>query len=458
MKAKSVLAQEMWGKLKQQDKDYWFVARRLRGRTFCIERYPKPSYTRTSAQDEQRNKFKSAVNAWNALSPSEKEQWNKDAEPFGLTGYQYFIQQYLLAPPAPAIWYKVTIDNTANSNTLTDYQILINIQNDEQFFNDCQDKREAIRLFDSDKETSLSYWIEQWDTTNHNAKIWVKVPSIPGSASKDIYISVDPDRTTDNSSIDDTFIDDISNAQLVYLCLTCPSGTLPDLSGNNYDGTIYGATCIDGKHTKALSFDGINDYVQIGDVENLRFTASDQFTILVWIKTTATERGIIFGNYRGSAYGAVNVELYDSYNGNFRVYLHNPSGTTKDWRETRSLADNTWHFLGMTYNNNTLRMYRDGSQIDDTDIHKQVNDTLSGILYNSDGYRMGKDNRDLEGMTPKWYDGIIDELLVFDTELTLDEINAIYNNLPYVTANYPHHVLVRKYATHEPTVTYSKES
>ena len=206
MKAKSVLAQEMWGKLKQQDKDYWFVARRLRGRTFCIERYPKPSYTRTSAQDEQRNKFKNAVNAWNALSPSEKEQWNKDAEPFGLTGYQYFIQQYLLAPPPAEIWYKVTIDNTANSNTLTDYQILINIQNDEQFFNDCQDKREAIRLFDTDKSTSLSYWIEQWDTANHNAKIWVKVPSIPGSSTKTIYISVDPNRTTDNSNATDVFI------------------------------------------------------------------------------------------------------------------------------------------------------------------------------------------------------------------------------------------------------------
>jgi len=205
MKAKSVLAQEMWGKLKQQDKDYWFVARRLRDRTFCIERYPKPSYTRTSAQDEQRNKFKSAVNAWNALSPSEKEQWNKDAEPFGLTGYQYFIQQYLLAPPAPSeIWYRVTINNSGGS-ALSDYQILINIQNDEQFFNDCQDKREAIRLFDTDKETSLSYWIEEWDTANHNAKIWVKVPSIPGSGTKTIYISVDPNRTTDNSDGEATF-------------------------------------------------------------------------------------------------------------------------------------------------------------------------------------------------------------------------------------------------------------
>ncbi len=36
---------------------------------------------------------------------------------------------------------------------------------------------------------------------------------------------------------------------------------LHDLSGNENDGTIYGAKWVDGKYGKALEFDGINDYV-----------------------------------------------------------------------------------------------------------------------------------------------------------------------------------------------------
>jgi len=166
---------------------------------------PIPSYTRSPAQDSQRNKFKNAVAAWNELTEEEKQQYEEQARPYGLTGYQYFIQQQLITAPPAAVWYKVTIDNS-DGTALSDYQILIEVINDEQFFNDAQDKKEAIMLYDSDKETELSYWIEEFDTTNHNAKIWVKVPSIPAGDTKIIYISVDPARTTDESDAEAVFI------------------------------------------------------------------------------------------------------------------------------------------------------------------------------------------------------------------------------------------------------------
>ncbi|MFQ6062808.1 MAG: hypothetical protein ACE5J9_06490, partial [Methanosarcinales archaeon] len=37
-----------------------------------------------------------------------------------------------------------------------------------------------------------------------------------------------------------------------------------DTSGNGNDGTIHGATWVDGKFGKALQFDGVNDYVLLG--------------------------------------------------------------------------------------------------------------------------------------------------------------------------------------------------
>ncbi len=38
-------------------------------------------------------------------------------------------------------------------------------------------------------------------------------------------------------------------------------GDAKDSSGNGNDGTVYGATFVDGKFGKALSFDGMDDYV-----------------------------------------------------------------------------------------------------------------------------------------------------------------------------------------------------
>jgi len=45
-----------------------------------------------------------------------------------------------------------------------------------------------------------------------------------------------------------------------------------DLSGNGNDGIIYGAKCVDGKFGKALSFDGVNDYVEVPHDESLDIT------------------------------------------------------------------------------------------------------------------------------------------------------------------------------------------
>jgi len=449
MKAKSPYLEELRGSMKQGNDG--ITARMNMKGEIVIEKIPTHYDADTDLQETQRQAFKSAIAQWNALSDQEKEEWREKASPYGLTGYQYFLSQNI----SYLATYKVTIDNTGGAS-LSDYQILISINSDAVFFADCDSKKAAIRIYDSDQTTPLSYWIEEWDTENNNARIWVKVPTIPADGIKYIYISINPSRTTDASSVEDTFIDDISNAQLVYLAENGTGSVLSDLSGNAYNGTIYGATWTDGKHGKALYFDGSNDYVQIGDVAKLRFTASGMFTILAWIKTTDTGRGNVFGNYRSSSYPGINMEMHDSYNGNLRAYLRDASGNTKDWKEKASIANNSWHYIGIIYNNNLLKMYRDGGIISDSNILKTSNATLSGNLWNANGYRIGKDNRDLEGSPSIWYKGTIDELLVFDKDLSLTEINELYNNQAYATESYPNHVLVRKYAEQEPTVTYEK--
>jgi hypothetical protein len=90
----------------------------------------------------------------------------------------------------PGFFYRkaITIDNTANSNTLTDYQVLVTMDTATPIYlgkmrSDCGD----IRFTDSDGVTPLNYWIESGiNTTATN--IWVKVPNIPASSTKTIYV------------------------------------------------------------------------------------------------------------------------------------------------------------------------------------------------------------------------------------------------------------------------------
>jgi len=82
----------------------------------------------------------------------------------------------------------VTIDNTGNANDLTDYQVLVTLDTASliaagKMRSDCGD----IRFRDSDGQTELPYWIESGINTT-STKIWVKVPSIPGSSTKTIFL------------------------------------------------------------------------------------------------------------------------------------------------------------------------------------------------------------------------------------------------------------------------------
>jgi len=82
----------------------------------------------------------------------------------------------------------ITIDNTGNSNDLTNYQVLVVLNSTNFDFSKANSDGSDIRFIDSDDTTKLNYWIEEWDATAQEAKIWVNVTSIPASSTKTIYM------------------------------------------------------------------------------------------------------------------------------------------------------------------------------------------------------------------------------------------------------------------------------
>ncbi|MEM3771826.1 MAG: DUF2341 domain-containing protein, partial [Candidatus Micrarchaeia archaeon] len=178
--------------------------RRFR-KTNVLEIQPIPTYRRTEKQDKVRNTFTFCIDTWKSLSEEDKAKWKEEGTRLKLTGYQAFLS-YCLRNPTQFLHYKVKIDNSNNPSDLTDYQILINVVNDATFFNTFANSHVFMEVYDSDGITPLSFYVEEWDQTNKNAKIWVKVPFIPANSIKYIYLRYNGKRTTTLSNGPNTFV------------------------------------------------------------------------------------------------------------------------------------------------------------------------------------------------------------------------------------------------------------
>jgi len=158
-----------------------------------------PRNPRSEKQQRVRKAYGKCVEEWKKLSPEEKHEYQARASKYKLDGYRLFMKECLKSLLG-VIWYEIVIDNSANANDLTDYQILLEIINDSQFFEDCKGNRVYLEFYDEDKTTLLNHFVELWDTANNNAKIWIKVPQIPANAVKNIYLLINPSRTEDLSN------------------------------------------------------------------------------------------------------------------------------------------------------------------------------------------------------------------------------------------------------------------
>jgi len=94
----------------------------------------------------------------------------------------------------------ITIDNTGNSNALTNYQVSVTVTYDSDMQIDFDD----IRFTDNDGKTLVDYWLES-KTDSTTAKFWVEVPSIAASGTKTIFVYYGNPTADSISNGDNTF-------------------------------------------------------------------------------------------------------------------------------------------------------------------------------------------------------------------------------------------------------------
>lgn len=201
------------------------------------------------------------------------------------------------------------------------------------------------------------------------------------------------------------------------------SGTIAYDSAGNNDGTIYGAAWTTGKLGDALSFDGINDYVQTPNNQSQQIS-TNQITVSAWIKLNSdvvnTQWRIVCKQETGNcAWGLeISGKGYGSSTGN-QILFHDSDGSTT-WYNCQSathLNDEQWYHIVATDDEGAVRIYLNG--LLDTlnnkgagGIPPQINAPIT-ISKTNPGSQF-------------FFNGLIDDVRIYNRALTEQEVWQLY--------------------------------
>lgn len=205
-------------------------------------------------------------------------------------------------------------------------------------------------------------------------------------------------------------------------------GLFTDNSINSNDGIAVNMGKINAKSsiaggtfsTVSMDFNTSNEYVKMGNV--LNFDHDDAFSISFWFKKVNTTTTAAVSKYDGtqgyvifvSNFGAVNIKISNN-------------GTTEiDVQTTRSgLNDGAWHNAVCTYDGygaaSGVSIYIDGV-LEPTTINEDTlagNSIITSAEFNISGYNNGTSE----------FGGLIDDVAVYNKELSIDEVSEIFNHI-----------------------------
>lgn len=233
--------------------------------------------------------------------------------------------------------------------------------------------------------------------------------------------------------------DETRTQPIVYLPMNEGSGNPSDKSeaGNGLNGTLGGATWSTTEFVTApssLSFDGTNDYVDLGTSTTLKPNTAMSISAWVYSESYGSDFKYIVAAWPGSG-AASNYSFFlghgGSGEGNGKIgwgVMKHPAGGTGVWLQTDDvvISLNQWHHVAVTYSGSDTRMriYIDGALKDATHLRNAVPAQISQGSHNvAIGY-----NYNGSASYPYPWDGYIDEFSLWDIELTADQVAFLYGN------------------------------
>ena len=203
-----------------------------------------------------------------------------------------------------------------------------------------------------------------------------------------------------------------------------------DYTGNGYNGIEYGnIKYVTGIEGKAVKFDGISSWINIGENHPLKDIRKSDFTITFWEKSKVNNAS---GNTQSQPFVIKRLEgpcdmLDIGVNANYSKYYGEVKVGLSDYRNEcwtgeykyntlggGSVNDNKWHFIAVVRKEGTLKLFIDSDLIS----KKYIGD----IFIKGGELHLGKQN----DYYPNAYTGLLDNLRIYNRALKIEEIKQLY--------------------------------
>jgi len=200
-----------------------------------------------------------------------------------------------------------------------------------------------------------------------------------------------------------------------------------DGSGNNNTGTLGSGSNPDssdptwttGKVGGALSFDGVNDYVNAGTAASLNITGSE-LTLEAWVKISSWAGmggyAAIVENYQDVAGNGGYLIERESTNNWLLFGLWSAAGFKGCYSTTAPLVENTWYHIAGVFNGTSMILYLNASP--------RKTDTFAATTIASSSNPVVIGGRTAVGHN---FNGTIDEPRIYNRALSAEEIRYHYN-------------------------------
>jgi gliding motility-associated-like protein len=212
-------------------------------------------------------------------------------------------------------------------------------------------------------------------------------------------------------------------------------GNANDVSGNNHNGSVVGATLTNdrfGNINSAYYFNGQNNFIRVAHTNELNL--SSDFSLSCWFlsevaPTYRTSHTLLAKRDDRGACCSPNVpwHLSINYQPNILSDYKKPlvtsskNGSYKYIQASKEISINYWHNIIITYSLDTLKMYLDGKI-----IHQEYF-LNSSRMSNTSDMLLGAINREIGA---EYLQGKLDDIFIYNRSITQSEISQL------VTSNY----------------------
>ncbi|MHC4965617.1 MAG: DUF2341 domain-containing protein, partial [Planctomycetota bacterium] len=320
---------------------------------------------------------------------------------------------------------EITVDNTKVMATHADFPLLVSITGDDALKAGARSDGFDILFTDDNGTTKLDHEIEEWDDTNGDLVAWVRIPSLPDTVDKVIYLYYGNSGASNQQNAPGVWVNYVG-----VWHLNEPSGSRADSTSSGNTLTEQNTVVsVPGKMAGCIDLEESNsERLYITDAAQTGLDITGNLTMQAWVKPESVPGSITF------------LDKYAGSNAGYRMRVHSNSwyeysvydGSTNEVRSDIPADTGVWRFLVGVYDGSDVIIYTDNINVVSTS-HS------GGISTNSEEFEIGARSND------KFFDGLVDEVRIatvprsaqwVETEWNMMSSPSTFTSVQAVTVNY----------------------